>query len=976
MNKYFSFLATCILVISLQVSAQTSSDTVIIQTSFEQTDTAPYSTGAINGKYSWGITSGNAEVLADTSALFGSQGLSISSNNSILAVSHNPYSGKVKGVTGSVYFDFRIKISSLSLKEFTVNGFDQFGGSSKRSFMIDFTIPTNDTGSVRIWTGSTKYRVGGYKLNKWMRISGKVFYDLSTYQVVLNQGAVNSANFRDAYTPTASGTRPANIKEYHQLLFNFGADTYLGTCNVSIDSLYVGKNPINDIKFNEPVVYYTLAVTQPSAGTITLTPSQTSYIAGTLVSAKLTLPIGYKNYGWSGAASGTDSIVSFNLNSNATLTANVSIDSISPPKLCTVTVVQPSVGTITVSPYFPTGYVGMKDTATLTLPGGYINMGWTGSLAGNELVKTFILSGDVNISALVSLDTAVIPDGKRKTCSSTAEFKSALTNAAPGDTIELTDGVYNNGGITLLKSGTALRPILIRAQNRGKVELTGGSYFICHQIAYVTIEGFVFTSTDVTAIKTESCNHVRITRNTFRLNETTSSKWILIGGTYNLTEPMTDHNRIDHNLFEEKHQLGNYICIDGSPQPNSKISQYDMIDHNYFKNIGPRATNEMEAVRMGVSYMTQTSAFLTFEYNLMENCDGDPEFVSVKSCDNIIRNNTFISSQGTVCLRAGNRTSVYNNFFLGRGKDSTGGVRAYGDDHLIYNNYFEGLKGFRWDAALTITNGDVDSGSTSYSSHFRPRRISFVNNTLVNNFSNFDFGYTNSGNYGKPPSDITIANNIVVPQNNQVIIYNTAPLKSYWKNNIIYLGQSATLGIALPYSQARNIDPKLVQVDSIWRLSANSPAIDSSEFYSFVINDVDGQTRIGTNDIGADEYSSSTIINRPLTPSDVGPNSSDMVSSINENNNLSEKKNCHLIRNYPNPFNPSTKINYVVGINEHVKITVFNSLGQSVRTLKDDYQTRGVYQINFNAANLPSGIYIVQLMTSSGIDSQKILLIK
>ena len=167
-----------------------------------------------------------------------------------------------------------------------------------------------------------------------------------------------------------------------------------------------------------------------------------------------------------------------------------------------------------------------------------------------------------------------------------------------------------------------------------------------------------------------------------------------------------------------------------------------------------------------------------------------------------------------------------------------------------------------------------------------------------------------------------------------------------------------------------------MQVDSIWRLSANSPAIDSSEFYSFVINDVDGQTRIGTNDIGADEYSSSTIINRPLTPSDVGPNSSDMVSSINENNNLSEKKNCHLIRNYPNPFNPSTKINYVVGINEHVKITVFNSLGQSVRTLKDDYQTRGVYQINFNAANLPSGIYIVQLMTSSGIDSQKILLIK
>ena len=263
-------------------------------------------------------------------------------------------------------------------------------------------------------------------------------------------------------------------------------------------------------------------------------------------------------------------------------------------------------------------------------------------------------------------------------------------------------------------------------------------------------------------LKLQASNNIRITRNIFRLVETTSLKWVIIGGVWNDPNAVSHHNRIDHNLFENKSFAGNYITIDGSGDPVYLSSQYDLIDHNHFRNIGPRIVNEMETIRVGWSELSRSSGFTTIENNLFENCDGDPEIISVKTCDNIVRYNTFISSQGTLCLRHGDRTTVNGNYFFGEGKDGTGGIRFYGDDHKIYNNYFEGLTGTIWDAALTITNGDADySSSTNWSKHFRPRNAVIAFNTFVNNLHNIEIGYTNNGNYTKPPSNNLIANNVV-----------------------------------------------------------------------------------------------------------------------------------------------------------------------------------------------------------------------
>lgn len=65
--------------------------------------------------------------------------------------------------------------------------------------------------------------------------------------------------------------------------------------------------------------------------------------------------------------------------------------------------------------------------------------------------------------------------------------------------------------------------------------------------------------------------------------------------------------------------------------------------------------------------------------------------------------------------------------------------------------------------------------------------------------------------------------------------------------------------------------------------------------------------------------------------------------------------------NYPNPFNPATVIKYDLPKQAAVKIEVFNILGQSVKTLIDKKMTAGYHQVEFDASNLTSGVYLYRI---------------
>ncbi|GIK22590.1 MAG: S8 family serine peptidase [Ignavibacteriaceae bacterium] len=83
-----------------------------------------------------------------------------------------------------------------------------------------------------------------------------------------------------------------------------------------------------------------------------------------------------------------------------------------------------------------------------------------------------------------------------------------------------------------------------------------------------------------------------------------------------------------------------------------------------------------------------------------------------------------------------------------------------------------------------------------------------------------------------------------------------------------------------------------------------------------------------------------------------------------------------LYDNYPNPFNPSTIIKYSLKDDGKVSLKIFNSLGEEVRTLVNEIKPAGNYEVEFNASELPSGIYIYSIQAGEFISSKKMILLK
>ena len=91
---------------------------------------------------------------------------------------------------------------------------------------------------------------------------------------------------------------------------------------------------------------------------------------------------------------------------------------------------------------------------------------------------------------------------------------------------------------------------------------------------------------------------------------------------------------------------------------------------------------------------------------------------------------------------------------------------------------------------------------------------------------------------------------------------------------------------------------------------------------------------------------------------------------------LKAPKNFELSQNYPNPFNPGTTIRFSIPEAGNVKLNIFNSLGEEVANLVDEFREAGTYKINYDASGLSSGIYFYQLRINEFTSIKKMLLIK
>jgi hypothetical protein len=100
------------------------------------------------------------------------------------------------------------------------------------------------------------------------------------------------------------------------------------------------------------------------------------------------------------------------------------------------------------------------------------------------------------------------------------------------------------------------------------------------------------------------------------------------------------------------------------------------------------------------------------------------------------------------------------------------------------------------------------------------------------------------------------------------------------------------------------------------------------------------------------------------------------LTSVKEETLSTVPSNFDLAQNFPNPFNPSTKIRFSVPSDGAVKLTVYNALGQLVSELINDFRSAGTYEVNWDATNLTSGVYVYRLEAGAVNLTRKMSLLK
>ncbi|GAA1519084.1 polysaccharide lyase 6 family protein [Kribbella lupini] len=461
--------------------------------------------------------------------------------------------------------------------------------------------------------------------------------------------------------------------------------------------------------------------------------------------------------------------------------------------------------------------------------------------------RTFLAGG---LAALVLSRSTDAFAGTTATVTSLAELQQAINNATAGARIVLKNGSYavpSGSPITISgRHGTSTAPITVTAESRGGVTLTGPHSIVFANSSDLVISGFVFRQSSTLDIPANS-PRIRLTRNDFALAASTGH-WVVV---------RSDDVKVDRNVFHDKATVGCYLVIDGPS--GTAMARRTYILRNHFRDHSFSGDNGGEPIRLGVSSRALSDAGATVEYNLFERVDGDPEAISVKSSGNTVRYNTIRSSLGGIVLRQGNDNRVEGNYLLA----GSNGIRIYGNDHLIVNNYVGGVSG----AGIVLGSGSVRDHYDGESDDSRkgndaPDRVTIVLNTLRNNGQ----AIVGESQRTLPPLGCRIADNLLVGDGEPLV---DMPYQQgiTWAGNIVW--GSAAEGNLKGFKRA---DPKLVAgPDGVYRLGAGSAAINAASASSLVSDDLDGQARTAPYDVGADEYSTVQPVRRPLTASDVGP---------------------------------------------------------------------------------------------------------
>ncbi|MEC8232772.1 MAG: polysaccharide lyase 6 family protein, partial [Pseudomonadota bacterium] len=346
---------------------------------------------------------------------------------------------------------------------------------------------------------------------------------------------------------------------------------------------------------------------------------------------------------------------------------------------------------------------------------------------------------------------------KQYIVSSQDEYSAIAPSLEAGDDVILKDGVYRDFEILLEGQGSADSPITLSAQTKGKVILSGRSNLrLAGQ--YLEVSGLVFKNgytptSSVIAFRKDAetpANYSRVSETVIdeysNPDRQESDYWVALYG---------KHNRFDHNHLTGKRNKGVTVAVRLNGEAHQE--NHHSIDHNYFGYRPVFGSNGGETLRIGTSHYSLSNSYTQVINNIFEQTNGEVEIISVKSGENLLKGNVFLSAKGTLTLRHGNNNRVENNVFLGNGVDHTGGIRVINEGQVITNNYLEGLTGYRFGSGFTVMNGVPDSPINRY---HQVNNAQITNNSFIN-VSHIQLGAGSDEERSAAPINSLFANNLI-----------------------------------------------------------------------------------------------------------------------------------------------------------------------------------------------------------------------
>jgi poly(beta-D-mannuronate) lyase len=427
------------------------------------------------------------------------------------------------------------------------------------------------------------------------------------------------------------------------------------------------------------------------------------------------------------------------------------------------------------------------------------------------------------------------------------EFHRQMKVIEPGDVLLLADGQWTDVELLATGEGTLESPITIRAQHPGKVILDGNSR-VRISGEHIVVDGLRFIGawheTALLEFREDSkrlSSSCRLTNCEFvdchnPPGKSHEFKYLSVYGRA---------NTVDHCRFSGKTNRGTTLVVwlDQNGGGHS-------IRQNHFGLRPPLGMNGGETIRIGDSESSHLSAHCIIEGNLFEQCDGEAEIISNKSCDNVYRKNVFLRCAGALTLRHGHRCRVEKNMFLGEKARGTGGVRIVGSDHVVINNYFERLEGSEHRSALVLMNGIENSPANGYQA---VQRAQIIHNTFADCKRTILVGADNDEDDPIAPRDCRFRGNAIFSRRGPMIDVREKVEGFLWESNLYFgdgeLGVEKSKGIRLAKQ------PLMEREGKGWVMFADSALINQgSSKDPTPRTDILGAKRDESSDIGCMEW--------------------------------------------------------------------------------------------------------------------------